>query len=197
MGHQSPHYLKLKGKTYYFSRRVPKELQKHSKYSRFEICLRTSDKSVAIKQALFLAQELEDQWSILRRRARNDRIGRIFGSEVVSSSASNSAVGRGPKLTEGLEVYLRLKGVGRPDTFEAKVRRMHALPASVGIGLHQALRSVLAVNALGRQRIRPVTARAMIGRARDQLPGRLPMCLSPCPGHFDSRLKTIPVPVLQ
>ena len=52
MGHQSPHYLKLKGKTYYFSRRVPKELQKHSKCSRFEICLRTSVKSVAIKQAM-------------------------------------------------------------------------------------------------------------------------------------------------
>ena len=123
MGHQSPHYLKLKGKTYYFSRRVPKELQKHSECSRFEICLRTSVKSVAIKQALFLAQELEDQWSILRRRERNDRIARIFGSEVVSSSASNSALGRGPKLTEGLEVYLRLKGVGRPDTFEAGARR--------------------------------------------------------------------------
>ena len=37
--------------------------------------------------------------------------------------ASNSALGRGPKLTEGLEVYLRLKGVGRPDTFEAGARR--------------------------------------------------------------------------
>ena len=52
MGHQSPHYLKLKGKTYYFSRRVPKELQKHSKCSRFEVCLRTSVKSVALKQAI-------------------------------------------------------------------------------------------------------------------------------------------------
>ena len=80
---------------------------------------------------------------------------------------------------------------------QAKVRRMHALPASVGTGLHQALRSALAANALGRQPIRPVTARAMIGRARDRRRGRLPMVLSPCQGHFDSRLKTIPVPVLQ
>ena len=123
MGHQSPHYLKLKGKTYYFSRRVPKELQKHSKCSRFEVCLRTSAKSVAVKQAVLLAQELDDQWSILRRRERNNRIARFFGSEVVSSSALNSEVGRGPKLTEGLEVYLSLKGVGRSDTFEAGARR--------------------------------------------------------------------------
>ena len=46
MGHQSPYYLKLKRNTYYYSRRVPKELQKHSKCSRFEVCLRTSAKSV-------------------------------------------------------------------------------------------------------------------------------------------------------
>ena len=85
--------------------------------------MRTSAKSVAFKQAMLLAQELDDQWSILRRRERNDRIARIFGSEVVSLSALNSEVGRGPTLTEGLEVYLRLKGVGRPDTFETGARR--------------------------------------------------------------------------
>ena len=123
MGHQSPHYLKLKGKTYYFSRRVPKELQKHSKCTRFEVCLQTSDKSVAVKQAVLLAQELDDQWSILRRRERNSRIARFFGSEVMSPSVFNSEMGRGPKLTTGLEVYLRLKGIGRPDTFEAGARR--------------------------------------------------------------------------
>ena len=69
--------------------------------------MRTSVKSVAIKQAVFLAQELDDQWSILRRRERNDRIARIFGSEVMSLSALNSQVGSGSKLTEGLELYLR------------------------------------------------------------------------------------------
>jgi hypothetical protein len=79
MDHQSPHYLKFKGKTYYFSKRVPKELQKHSKCSRFEVCLRTSAKSVAFKQVMLLAQELDDQWSILRRRERKDRIVRLPG----------------------------------------------------------------------------------------------------------------------
>lgn len=39
---------------------------------------------------------------------------------------------------------------------QAKVRRMHAFLASVGTGLPQALRLALVVNALGRQRIRPV-----------------------------------------
>ena len=99
MGHQSSHYLKLKGKTYYFSRRVPKELQKQSKCSRIEVCLRTSVKSLAFKQSMLLAQELDDHWSILRRRERNNRIARVFGSEVVSSSVLNSEVAKGPKLT--------------------------------------------------------------------------------------------------
>ena len=60
--------------------------------------MRTSVKSVAFKQAMLLAQELDDQWSILRRRERNDRIARFFGSEVISSSALNAEVGRGPTL---------------------------------------------------------------------------------------------------
>ena len=57
--------------------------------------MRTSVKSVALKQAMLLAQELDDQWSILRESERNDRIVRFFGSEVVSSSALNLEVGRG------------------------------------------------------------------------------------------------------
>ena len=54
--------------------------------------MQTSVKSVAFKQAILLAQELDDQWSIVRRRERNDRIARFFGSEVVSSFALNSEV---------------------------------------------------------------------------------------------------------
>ena len=80
---------------------------------------RPSVKSLAFKQSMLLAQELDDHWSILRRRERNNRIARVFGSEVVSSSALNSEEAKGPKLTEGLEVYLRLKGLGRPDTFHS------------------------------------------------------------------------------
>ena len=82
MGHQSPHYLKLKRKTYYYSRRVPKELQKHSQCIRFEVSLHTSQRSEALRQALLLTQELDDQWDALRRRYRKDRVVRLFGSEV-------------------------------------------------------------------------------------------------------------------
>ena len=123
MGHQSPHYLKLKGKTYDFSRRVPKVLQKHSNCSRIEICLHTSFESKAIRQASLLAQELDDQWSILRRRERNDRIARLFGCNVSNEVQTVSQQSRGPLLSEALETYLSLKGAGRSMTFEAGARR--------------------------------------------------------------------------
>ena len=79
MVHQSCSYLKLKGSTYYFSRRVPKPLQKHFKTDRVEVCLHTPQRSSAVRQAQVLASELEDHWYILRRREIKNRLSRVFG----------------------------------------------------------------------------------------------------------------------
>ena len=124
MDHQRPHYLKLKGKTYYYSRRVPKELQQYSKTLRFETCLHTACENQAAQQATLLTQELNDQWSILRRRSRNELIGRLFGTAVskVSPSASTND-SAAPLLSDAVETYVKLKGAGRSQTFEAGARR--------------------------------------------------------------------------
>jgi len=76
MSHQSAHYLKLKVKTYYFTRRVRKVLQQYSSVPRAEICLHTISQPLAQRQALLLSQELKGQWSILRRRQRQDFVVR-------------------------------------------------------------------------------------------------------------------------
>ena len=55
MVHQSCSYLKLKGQTYYFSRRVPKHLQKHFKTDRVEVCLHSRDNS-KLNRAAALAE---------------------------------------------------------------------------------------------------------------------------------------------
>ena len=124
MDHQRPHYLKLKGKTYYYSRRVPKELQQYSKTPRFETCLHTVCRSRAAEQASLLTQELDDQWSILRRRSRNELIGRLFGTAVSKVDPSASAKdSTAPLLSDAVETYIKLKGAGRPQTFEAGARR--------------------------------------------------------------------------
>ncbi|MGB2436268.1 MAG: DUF6538 domain-containing protein, partial [Candidatus Puniceispirillales bacterium] len=43
------HYLWLKGDTYYFNRRVPKDMQSHYKASRIVICLKTTRKDTAFR----------------------------------------------------------------------------------------------------------------------------------------------------
>jgi len=124
MSHQSAHYLKLKGKTYYYSRRVPKELQQYSKTVRFEACLHTGHRARAVQQASLLTQELDDQWSILRRRSRNELIGRLFGTAVAKAGPNPSATDReAPLLSSAVETYLKLKGAHRSQTFEAGARR--------------------------------------------------------------------------
>jgi len=60
------HYLWLKGDTYYFNRRVPKDMQGHYKSSRIIICLKTSRKYTALRSAKSIAQRLEDYWLSVR-----------------------------------------------------------------------------------------------------------------------------------
>ena len=50
------HYLWLKGDTYYFNRRVPKDMQEHYKSSRIIICLKTTRKDTALRSAKSMAQ---------------------------------------------------------------------------------------------------------------------------------------------
>jgi len=123
MVHQSCSYLKLKGRTYYFSRRVPKLLQKHFKTDRIEVCLHTPLRHSAVPQAQVLASELEDHWYILRRREIKDRLSRTFSEGSHNRGQGACGAGTGPQLSVALEAYLSLKGVGRPKTFETGARR--------------------------------------------------------------------------
>jgi integrase len=120
MVHQSCSYLKLKGSTYYFSRRVPKPLQKHFKTDRVEVCLHTPQQSSAVRQAQVLASELDDHWYILRRREIKHRLSSVFGDGSDDMRQTASVTGVGPQLSAALEVYLSLKGA---KTFEAGARR--------------------------------------------------------------------------
>ena len=119
MVHQSCSYLKLKGSTYYFSRRVPKPLQKHFKTDRVEVCLHTPQQSSAVRQAQVLASELEDHWCILRRREIKHRLSRVFGDGSHDQEQTAGVTGVGPQLFAALEAHLSLRGAGWPKTFQA------------------------------------------------------------------------------
>jgi integrase len=112
------HYLWLKGDTYYFNRRVPKDMQGHYKASRIVICLKTTRKDTAARSAKSIAQRLEDYW--LSLRLANIDVPALHllrdGPQKVSQSSCVS-------LAEALDLYLRLKGVNKGKVFRRGAER--------------------------------------------------------------------------
>ena len=123
MGHQKHHYLKLKGTTFYYSRRVPKPLWNPQLPTRVEVCLFTSLKPIALKQALMLNQEFEDHWQILRRRQRQALAAKIFRLHGPMIADEPSTASDAPTVQQALETYLSLKSHGRGATFVTGAQR--------------------------------------------------------------------------
>ena len=96
MGHQNAQYLKLKGATYYFTRRVPKRLQRHCSSDRIEVCPHTSSRHHAARQSIFLNSQLEDQWNLLRKRDMHRSPQRYFDARLIPL---NEVTERSPKTT--------------------------------------------------------------------------------------------------
>ena len=128
MGHQNAQYLKLKGTTYYFSRRVPKRLQRHCSTTRIEVCLHTSSRHHAARQSIIMSSQLEDQWKLLRRKDMSCRLWRHFEAHPILTPAAamthrDQTLTRAPLLSDAAETYVSMKGAGRPETFAAGARR--------------------------------------------------------------------------
>ena len=129
MGHQNAQYLKLKGATYYFTRRVPKGLQRHCSGDRIEVCLHTSSRHHAARQSIVLSSQLEDQWNLMRKRDMHRSLWRYFDEQSIPVTATTIGMANAttatsaPHLTEATEAYLSMKGAGRPKTFAAGVHR--------------------------------------------------------------------------
>ena len=98
-------YLWLKAETYYFNRRVPKDLKGHYKASRIVICLKTSRKDTALRSSKSIAQRLEDYWLTLRLAKIDIPALHLVRDKPLLPSLSSCMT-----LTEALELYVRLKG---------------------------------------------------------------------------------------
>ena len=128
MGHQNAHYLKLKGNTYYFSRRVPKRLQRHGSRDRIEVCLHTSSRHHAVRQSAILSSQLEDQWTILRKRDLSQCLWKYFETEqrltpAKAPSIADASEVNSPRLSEATKTYVSMKGANRSKTFASGVQR--------------------------------------------------------------------------
>jgi integrase len=116
--HDMASYLWVKGQTYYFNRRVPKDVQAHYKASRIVICLKTSRKDQAIRAARSIAQRLEDYWMSLRLANLDIPAFHLLRSEPQKLSKSSYMT-----LSDALELYLRLKGVNKGKVFQRGAER--------------------------------------------------------------------------
>ena len=128
MGHQNAHYLKLKGNTYYFSRIVPKRLQRHCSRDRIEVCLHTFSSHQAARYSIILSSQLEDQWAVLKRRDISQCLWTYFETDQRLSptngamTADNSTTDA-PRLSEATQTYVFIKGANRSSTFASGVQR--------------------------------------------------------------------------
>jgi hypothetical protein len=109
---RSPAYVYKRGEMFYFSRAVPSDLQHRFDKWKVEVSLRTKSESRARKSVAALSDRLERYWDSLRMEL-------IYSRELGLSVIEEGTARQASKLTfdEVLELYHRLKGVGKTKLF--------------------------------------------------------------------------------
>ena len=114
----NPTYIFLKGNTYYFNRHVPIDVRSYYKSTRVIICLKTKRRFEALRAAKSITQKLEDYWLSLRM-SNIDVPGLHLIRNNIQATNNSSCM----KLSEALEVYLKLKGINKDKTFHIGAKR--------------------------------------------------------------------------
>ena len=114
-----PSFLYRKRGVFYFSRRIPIDLQHHYKTARIRLSLRTKSSKAARVKAASLTSQLDEDWLTLRWRSNDSPLRRFLNDQATQARFGSSA----PLLSEAKEIYLRTKGVDRPVTFGTAVDR--------------------------------------------------------------------------
>ena len=123
---EAPFLFRKRG-IYYFSRRVPSDLERHYRCSRITMSLRTRSIKAAKARAASLAGKLDQDWLSIRWRSNDEPFSRFLSDQIVAANLISSA----PTLTEASELYVREKQNGRPPTFHQAVDR--AIARLIGI----------------------------------------------------------------
>lgn len=123
----APHSF-VKDGIYYFCRRVPNDLRHHYTSTKISYSLRTRSVTVAASRAQRAAQKLDEYWYHLRVQ-NSDLPGkhmlRLVQSGTAVAAPTQAVALKTPsvKLSEAVGIYLKLKGQGRPITFQRAAER--------------------------------------------------------------------------
>ena len=110
-------YTYVRNGVYYFSRFVPKDLQKHYRSDRLVQSLRTRSPAKAKQAASLLASRLDEYWLDLRLRNSSP----LFQDKFLESPIK--VLSSAPLLSEAKQLYLDLKGAGRSKVFVQSTER--------------------------------------------------------------------------
>ena len=114
-----PHYLMNKGGVFYFTRHVPADMQMHYSRQRIVICLKTRSHASALKASASIAGKLDEFW--LQLRVANMDVP--AASLLVKNAVLQSTASQAPTLSEALDKYCTLKGMGKSKLFKTSSER--------------------------------------------------------------------------
>jgi integrase len=112
-----PHTYQKRG-VFYFNRMVPIDLEEHYQSRRINFSLRTKSGRDARQLASAVSVKLEGYWQHLRLQGIA-----IPGSRFLKVSEQDESTDDVVLFSEAVELYLRLKGHGKPKTFHTAARR--------------------------------------------------------------------------
>ena len=91
MNHQNHTYLKRRSGIYYFTRRIPNDLQRQYKRDRVYVSLRTRSKRKAMAASEKLSNELEALWSQAHIKSIAHRISQVEGLKAPVAELSSGS----------------------------------------------------------------------------------------------------------
>lgn len=112
-----PQYTFKKGQVFYYSRTVPKDVEKHYSTKRIIVSLRTKSFHQARIIANDYSSKLEQYWLGIRLQESN-----IPALRLVTSSAERDESSL-PTVIEAKELYFDVKGKGKPKSFFISANR--------------------------------------------------------------------------
>jgi len=110
------HVMKRDSK-YYYVRHIPSDLTHHYSVQRICFSLKTKSDSTAVRFSKSITQRLDDYWFGMRLKNMNVPAG----DKIKLDGAINDD--EAPKISDALDLYLRLKGVGKDKVFFRTAKR--------------------------------------------------------------------------
>ena len=110
------HVMKRDSK-YYYVRHIPSDLTHHYSVQRLCFSLKTKSDSTAVRFSKSITQRLDDYWFGMRLKNMNVPAG----DKIKLDGAINDD--ETPKISDALDLYLRLKGVGKDKVFFRTAKR--------------------------------------------------------------------------